>query len=220
MIVLQLLRNDVKPLQLDDKLYTAQTLMDDYKVSHVPVFDGELYAGLLSEGEVLDAPDDDAPISVAQDKLVRAFVSAEKHVFEAINAFHNYNVSMLPVLDADEHYMGYLYPLDLVKMMGGMLSSKVPGAVLVLEMNQNDYHLSQIAQIVEGNDGKILAFYITSKPNSAILELTLRINRTDLTAIIQTFQRYEYNIKASYHESEYAVDMKARFENFIKYLNM
>lgn len=220
MIALQLLRNDLKPLQAGDTVYMAQERMDEHKVAHLPVVAGDDYLGLISEDDLLDAEDEALPIQNGSSKVVRAFVSAGKHVFEAINLFHEFNVSMLPVLDADEHYMGYLYPQDLVNMMGGMLSSKIPGAIVVLEVNQTDYQLSQIAQIVESNDAKILAFYITSNPNSTVLELTLRINRTDLTAILQTFNRYDYTVKASYHESEYAVDMKERFDNFMKYLNM
>lgn len=220
MIALQLLRNDIRPLKPEDKVYMAHELMDEHKVMHLPVLDGEEYLGLVSEGDLLDAQDEELSIKSGSSKLVRAFVPAEKHLFDAINLFHEFKVSMLPVLDTDEHYMGYLYPQDIVSMMGGMLSSKIPGAILILEINQIDYQLSQIAQIVESNDAKVLAFYITSNPNSTVLEVTLRINRKDLTPIIQTFQRYDYTISASYHESEHAVDMKERFDNFMKYLNM
>jgi len=124
------------------------------------------------------------------------------------------------VLNAEEHYIGYLDPQDIVMMMGDMLSSKIPGAILVLEVNQSDYQMSQIAQIIEGNDAKILASYITSMPNSPVLEITLRINRKDLTPILQTFQRYNYIINATYHESTHTLDLMERYENFMKYLNM
>ena len=220
MIALQLLRNDIKPLKSGDKVFEAHALMDDYKVSHLPVVDGEEYLGLVSEGDLLDAVDDELSIKEGSSKLVRAFVGADKHLFEALNLFHEFKLSMLPVLDTDEHYMGYLHPQDIVSMMGGMLSSKIPGGIIILEVNQGDYQMSQIAQIVESNDARILASYITSDANSTMLEVTLRINRKDLTSIVQTFQRYNYGISATYHESEHAIDLKARFDNFMKYLNM
>jgi len=141
-------------------------------------------------------------------------------LFDAIALFGELNVSMLPVLDEEENYLGYIYPKDIVVEMGGMLSSKIPGGILVLEVNQNDYHLSQIAQIVEGNDAKILACYLTSHSESTQLEVTLRINRSDLTAIIQTFMRYDYSIRASFHTSLHAADLKDRYDSFMNYLNM
>ena len=116
--------------------------------------------------------------------------------------------------------MGYIFPNDIVFEMGNMLSSKIPGAVIVLEVNQNDFHLSQIAQIVESHDAKIVASYLTSHQNSTRIEVTLRINRTDLTGIIQTLQRYNYTISATYHESLHAADLKDRYDNFMKFLNM
>jgi acetoin utilization protein AcuB len=220
MIALQLLRNDIKPLKPDDKVYEAHEVMDDFKVMHLPVVDGDEYLGLVSEGDLLDATDDNLSVKDGSSRLVRAYIPAEKHLFDALNIFHEHKLSMLPVLDTDEHYMGYLHPQDIVVNLGGMLSSQIPGAIVVLEVAQTDYHMSQIAQIVESNDAKIVASYITSHPNSTKIEITLRINRTDLTSILQTFQRFDYSISATYHESTHAVDMKERFDNFMKYLNM
>jgi acetoin utilization protein AcuB len=220
MIALQLLRNDITPLKPEDKVFAAHEVMDDYKVSHLPIVDGDEYLGLVSEGDLLDAPDENLSVKEGSSRLVRAYISADKHLFDAIDLFHEFALSMLPVLDTDEHYMGYLHPQDIVVNMGSMLSTKIPGAIVVLEVNQHDFQMSQIAQIVEGNDAKIVASYITSSPTSTTIEVTLRINRKDLTPILQTFQRYDYTISATYHESVHAIDMKDRFDNFMKYLNM
>jgi hypothetical protein len=91
---------------------------------------------------------------------------------------------------------------------------------LVLELNIHDYSLSEIARIVESNDAKILSLYISSHIDSNKLELTVKINRTDLSPIIQTFNRYNYTIKASFHQSEYVDDLKDRFDSFMSFLNI
>jgi hypothetical protein len=80
--------------------------------------------------------------------------------------------------------------------------------------------LSEIARIVESNDAKILSSYISSHIDSTKLEVTIKINRTDLSAIIQTFNRYNYTIKASFHQSEYVDDLKDRFDSFMSFLNI
>jgi len=98
---------------------------------------------------------------------------------------------------------------------------KNPGGIIVLEINNNDYSLAQIAQIVEGNDAKILSTFITSHPNSTKLELTLKLNVTDLTSIHQTFNRYNYTILGSYMKHDEEEDLlEDRYNLLIKYLNM
>jgi len=87
-------------------------------------------------------------------------------------------------------------------------------------LNLHDYSLSEISRIVESNDAKILSLYISSHTDSTKLEVTIKINRTDLSAIIQTFNRYNYTIKASFHQSEYVDDLKDRFDSFMSFLNI
>ena len=220
MITGDLIRNDIAPLQPEDKVYQAYELMDEYKVQHLPILEGDVYIGMVKETDLLDATDDQLSVKEGSSKLLRNSIKFDKHLFDAISEISEFNLSMLPVMDDNDHYMGYIYPQDIVVAMGAMLSGKIPGAILVLDINQNDFHMSQIAQIVESHDAKIIASYLTSYPNATNIELTLRINRTDLTGIIQTFQRYDYTISATYHESLHTADLKDRYDNFMKYLNM
>ena len=99
-------------------------------------------------------------------------------------------------------------------------SIKEFGGILILEMNQHDYSLTQIARIVEENNAKILSSYITSLPDSTQIEVTLKINTTDLDRIIQTFQRYDYTIKAMFQKGNFQDDLKKRYDELMNYLNM
>jgi hypothetical protein len=117
--------------------------------------------------------------------------------------------------------MGMITAQRLMQYMGDMFSVKNPGGILILDLNANDYSLTQIAQIVESNDAKILSLYITSPPDSLKLELTLKINRIDLTAIIQTFIRFDYTIKAQFMEDDEMDSLYSnRYEQFMLYLNI
>ena len=87
-------------------------------------------------------------------------------------------------------------------------------------MNVHDYSLTQIAQIIEGNDGKVLSCYLRPLTDSTKIEVTLKLNKEDLSAILQTFYRYNYTVKASYHQSEFSDDMKNRFDSFMNYINI
>ena len=98
---------------------------------------------------------------------------------------------------------------------------KQPGGILELELNVNDYTLTEISQIIEGNDARILSLYVSSPEESTKLNITLKVSATDISSIIQTFNRYNYTVKASYMESGEMEDlMHNRFEAFMKYLSI
>lgn len=100
------------------------------------------------------------------------------------------------------------------------MSSIDQGGIIVLEINQNDYSLSEIAQIVEGNDARILSANVTSLPDSTKMEITLKINRNNMDSVLQTFARYEYQVAASYHQSTYDGMLQSRFDELMRYLNI
>jgi hypothetical protein len=101
-----------------------------------------------------------------------------------------------------------------------MASVQDPGGVIVLEVNQVDYSLSQISNIIEGNDAKILSCHVSSLPDSTKVEVTLKINVEDLSRILQTFNRYNYLVKASFQNSDFSGDMKNKFDEFLHFLNI
>jgi acetoin utilization protein AcuB len=220
MIHSDLIKSDVSPVKSTDSVEFALGLFDENKVYHLPVFENGEYMGLVSEGDLLDAFDHENTVKEGSSKLIRIFISEDRHIFDAIKLFSEFKLSILPVLNAKEEYLGYLSPFDIINGMGQMLSIESPGGILILKVNENDFFLSQIVQIVESDDAKILAFYVTSRPDNTQLELTIKINKTDLSAIMQSLSRYEYEVAAAYHQSSDELDLQFRYENFIKYLNI
>ncbi len=87
-------------------------------------------------------------------------------------------------------------------------------------MSQNDYSLSEIAQIIESNDARVLSMYITSRIDSTTMEVILKVNKQDISGIMNTFNRYNYTIKASYGEEEDPGDLKDRYDSLMNYLNV
>ena len=103
-------------------------------------------------------------------------MDAEQHIFEVIGLASRLKLSVVPVLDSNNHYKGVITTSDLIRHMAGISSMDQPGGIIVLELIERDYSLSQIAQIVESNNVKVLSMYITSPPESTKLEVTLKVN--------------------------------------------
>jgi acetoin utilization protein AcuB len=152
---------------------------------------------------------------------LKPYVSDNQHLFEVIGLAARLKLSVVPVLDSKNHYKGVITTSDLIRHIAGISSMDQPGGIIVLELIERDYSLSHIAQIVESNNIKVLSMYITSPAESTRLEVTLKVNTTDLLALIKTFERYNYDVKTWVTTND-SIDSfySERFDLLMKYLNM
>lgn len=220
MIASELITDEIPPLKTSDTGIRALSWMDELKVSHLPIVNNLEFLGLISDTDILDLNKPEEPIGNHRLSLVRPFVKEEEHLFEVLKLVQHMKLTLVPVLDAENHYLGVITLPSLITKFSEMSSVSEPGGIIVLELNLADYSMSEIAQIVESNDGKILSSYITSKADSNKLEVTLKINKTDLSGVLQTFYRYDYSVKATFHQSEFNDDVRNRFDSFMNFINM
>lgn len=151
--------------------------------------------------------------------LQKPYVMEHQHVYDVIRQVYD-KLTLIPVINANNHYLGSITLQCLVKYFARLAAVDNPGGIIVLEMGVRDYSLSEIAQIVESNDASILSLYINVLPDSNRMEVTLKINRMDIGAVIQTFNRYNYEIKASFFEDDYNDTLRDRYESLMKFLDI
>lgn len=199
----------------------ALNWMEIFRVSHLPVVNSEDFLGLISDTDIYDLNEAEQAISTHPLSLIRPYVYANQHVYEVIDLVSKLNLTVIPVLNENKQYIGSITLHDLVNYFSEMTAVSEPGGIIVLEMNINDYSLSEITQIIEGNDIKILSLYISNHKESTKIDLTLKLNTLHLGGIIQSFERYNYSIKASFLEDE-KIELlyKERFDSFMNYLDM
>ena len=129
-------------------------------------------------------------------------------------------LTLLPVVDDKNQYIGVITLDQLVYKFSQLTAVLNPGGIIILEINVNDYILTQIAQIVESNDAKILSLYLTPHADSTKMEVTLKINKRDITPILQTFNRYNYVVKATFSEEDLLDDLQDRYDSLLRYLDV
>ena len=220
MIALELITEEIPPLKHTDTGDTALQWMEEFKVVHLPVLKIENFVGLVSEDAIFDKEDASKTLHEMFMHLPRPFVKGSAHIYEVLARMSDEHVTVLAVLDDEENYLGCIGIADLMQKIANTSSIKETGGIIVLEMNNIDYSLAHIAQIVESDGAKILSSFITSHPSSNRLELTLKINQVELSRIIRSFERYDYTVKASFQKNSYYDDLKNRYDELMKFLNM
>jgi len=220
MLAYELITEEVPSLKPTDTGKKVLDWMEDFRISHLPVVNKREFLGLISYTDMLDLNNTKKTIEHLRLSMIKAFVREDYHIFDVLKVISNHNVSAVAVLDADNNYMGIITADSIIQKIANMPFIHEPGSIVILEMNIKDYTLSQIAQLVEGNDAKILNMHINAHPDSTKIEVTLKINKEDLSPILQTFNRYNYIVKATFHQSNFNNDLKKRYNEFIHYLNI
>lgn len=220
MTAYELISSEIPPLKHTDTGETALLWMEEFKVLHLPVLKNGNFVGVVSENDILDQTDLNANLDALFQHLPRPYVTKNAHIYEVLWRINQSKVTVIPILDDEENYLGCTSVLQIMNYFAETGGIKEPGGILEFELNQQDYSLAQIAQIVESNNARILSSYISHIPESTLIKVTLKINQVELSSIIRTFERYDYVITATYQKSDVEDDLQNRFDSLMFFLNI
>ncbi|MBK8969204.1 MAG: CBS domain-containing protein [Saprospiraceae bacterium] len=211
---------DIPALKVEQTGRDAFHALNDHHVKHLPVVDGERLVGILSEEDIFNHK---LYEPIAEYNLAmpgRFAVHSSDHLFEVMRVMGDNRLTVIPVVDDQGNYLGLIAQNDLLRYFANSASFTEPGGVLVLEMNRRDYSLATIARIIEEEDAKILSSFVSSEASTEMLELTIKINRQELSRVVAALARYEYEVKESYAELDYADSLQERYDSLMSYLNV
>lgn len=218
MLTRDLISNSIPYLHKDDKVLHALQLMNDYHVAHLPVVENESYLGIISEEQLLQSDEENTikELSVSDETTS---VQANDHFLKAIQTAVLNKLSIVPVVD-EKQLVGIVTYNDLLKNASEFMSLNEPGALIVLEMESRNYSFNEINRIVESNDAQITQLNTFANPETGIMQITIRINKLEVSDIISTFQRYEYNVKYYFGEELYENELRTNYDNLMNYLKI
>ncbi|MDD4109006.1 MAG: CBS domain-containing protein [Prolixibacteraceae bacterium] len=195
--------------------------MDVFRVSHLPVVDEKRYLGIISDKLIYDLNLLKESIEKEVSRLETTHVHEDQHIFEVASLMYKLKLSLIPVLNSSHDYIGAITIFDLARRFARYFSLQEVGGIIVLEVNVLDYSMTQISQIVESNDTKILSSFLNRIPGTNSLEIVLKLDKEDLSPVIQTFMRYDYNVKGVYLDHSMLNDLyQDRYQQFMKYMNI
>jgi len=220
MFAKQLISTELEPLKTSDTGTEALAQMNDAHVQHLPIVNHKQLLGVISEEDILSFNLEEV-IGSFKLSLRKAFVEETDHLFEVMRVMGAEELTLLPVVDIHKNYVGSIRMQDVLNSFSKMASFVEPGGVIVLEMQRHEYSMHEIARIVEGENAKILSFFVGTHPNSQMVDVMLKLDRNhELGGILSTFNRFGYNIKASFVSDEFMDSLQDNFNSLMNYLDM
>ncbi len=219
MIAKELMSIHILPLKTSDTGDYALLQMSENYIKDLPIVNNRQFLGMLSEDDVLDHHTSEM-IGSYELSMARPLVKEDDHLFTVMSMVSQYELTAIAVVDDHDNYLGIITQDDLIRYYANSFSFSEPGSILVLEMAKQDYALSQLSQIVESEGASILSSYVTTRPESKDVEVTIKVNVNDIGKIVKSLQRYEIYIKASFTQDAYYDDLKARYDQLMSYLNV
>ena len=214
-----LISQDIVPLKTSDSGKEALELMSEYYVRHLPIVNNEQLLGLISEEDILEHAVEEA-IGSYDLSLDRPYVREGDHIFEVMGQVAKKDLSVVPVIDAHDNFLGVISQHSLLHYFSSSFSFGEQGSIIVLEMGKQDYALSEISRVIESENVAILASFIHTELSSNQILVHLKINKLDMHRVTAALERYDYKIKAMYTEELDDDVFMDRFESFMHYLNV
>ncbi len=219
MIAGNLITQILTPVRTSDTGQDALNIMNEFNVRHLPIVNNTELLGVITQDDILNHNAKE-PVGAYDLSLIRAYINDQDHIYDIIKLLIENQLTIVPVVDADNNYIGMVTEKDLLQFFARSASFTEPGSILVLEVNRRDYSLAEMSRIVEGENAAILSSFVTSNLESVNVDVTLKINKQDLQSIISTFERFDYKVKATFHEDTFMENLKERYDSFMSYLNV
>lgn len=219
MIAQQIISDVIPPLKPSDTIQKVVERMAEFRVNHLPIVVENQVLGLIADEDLIEIQNYELALESVKLSISNAFVYQEQHIYDVIRMFAEKRLTLLPVIDEHKNYLGVISINSIVEYIADLTSVKEPGGIIVIEINNRDNSLAHISQVVESNNAQILSSYITSFPESTRLEITLKLNRTDISAIVASFLRYNYTVVATYNDIKSDTGSSDRFDQLMNYLS-
>lgn len=186
--------------------------------SHIAIEEQGRFLGVFSENDI-DAIDASEKIDAYRYDLQTFFVRKDTNWLDVLEAFARNEANLLPILGAEEQVVGYYDLTDIVAVFIDTPFFTDPGNILVVATGIKDYSFSEIAQIVESNNAKLIGAFITDTQND-VVQITIKLSTLNFNEVVQTFRRYNYHILFGNSDDEFIEGLKQRSDYLEKYLNV
>jgi CBS domain-containing protein len=211
----------IPPLKASDDAHKAIVWMEEFRCIHLPVVDNGKLLGFISEEIILESNEIDKPVGNFELAGLNCYVHLSAHFYDILKVAADQKLQLVAVLNAEEIYTGVITVQDTLTSFAQTAAVQMPGGILVLSMNHNDYSLSEVSRLVEENRARVLSSIVKEDPlDPGKIRLTLKLNELDLSRIVATLERFGYKVIGRYQETKQISSEKDRIDMLLRYLDI
>ena len=218
MMLNQHIINDLTPLEADAKISELRVVFNQLTYSHIPIQKNGVFLGCLSENDIY-CFDSDKIINDILYAIEGFYVKKNSTWLNVLGEFASNDCNIMPVLDSKNNYLGYYQLVDIISLFNKTPFLSEPGGIIIVEKAYNDYSLSEISQIIESNNVKLLGLFVSSQEDD-MTQITIKIENSGLNTIFESLRRYGYNIILGHEDDEFLKMLKDRSSYLNRYLNL
>ena len=215
---INLISKSLPSLNRGDSAMHVLNLMDELRVNDLPVVENGIYTGLANESDFLNAEVYQGEIQAELD-LLNVSVLPDSHVLDVLKVVSENDITVVPVVDEGNNYLGSITSADLLDHLAEMLGVMREGGIIVLQVFERDHSIQQIARIIEENNAKILSLSVVPAAEGN-LEMHIKVDLPDLNPILQSLERFNYTVLSKFQASQFDDELKDRYNELMRYLNM
>lgn len=202
-----------------DSVEFALQRMEELHCNALAVVDQEMFQGVVLEDDLLNMDEHD-PIDAGHMQWAKAAVQADMHMLDALDYTAKHQLSVIPVVDPANHFIGTISLIDLMRHLANFNGVHDSGALIVLTMEKNNFSFSELSKLIETNDAQITQLNTSWDPVEEWFNVTIRLNKNEVSDVLATLQRYEYQVKYYFGEELYANELKNNYEHLMNYLKI
>jgi CBS domain-containing protein len=219
MIQNNLITRNIPQLHLEDKVDKGLHLMEDFDVSHLCIIQKDKFIGIISKEDLLST-DGANKIEVLQEDFTHSVILEQEHFSKALAILAEKKLTLIPVLNNDRDFIGVIIANQLLQYTSNFLGTEEQGGIIAIEMERRNYSSSELSRLVETNDAIITQLNTQTNTETGMMTVTIKLNKKEISDIIATLQRYEYNVVAYFGDEAYANEMQENYNHLLHYLNI
>jgi hypothetical protein len=145
-------------------------------------------------------------------------IQASSYWLDALEKVLLADADIIPVVDEQRLFLGYYLLEDLELFLARTPFLAEGGTVIVVSVSKEAYSISQLTQVVEANNARVLGVMQTADHGTRI-EITLKVVTESMSSLLIELRRYDYSIESVLYEDLFAQQLKERSDYFEKFLN-
>ncbi len=206
------------PATYNQTIATLIDICNQYGFSHLPVVEKGIYRGMIRYDDLVNIESKNDLLKNHTYFLEKIYLSDRMNWTESLSNLMRNEANIMGVLDLSGSYVGVCLLDDILNLISEKSFINEKGYVLVISKLTSDISLSEVAQIIESDGGKILGILLNEQGHTT--ELEVKIQTDDINEIIQSFRRYDYHIISQMEEDLHLQELKEHSDFLRRYLEM